>query len=67
MPYKPEQARAIAAQYRRRGKPIPEHVKREIAKATRGRPMKRKRASARDELARKRAMQKQSKRHRRRR
>jgi hypothetical protein len=45
----------------------PEHVKREIAKATRGRPMKRKRASARDELARKRAMQKQSKRHRRRR
>ena len=68
MPYTTDQARAIAASYRRRGKPIPEHVKREIAKATTGRPMKRKKGSARDELARQRVTKKQTKRrHRRRR
>lgn len=70
MPYKPAQARAIAADYTRRGKPIPEHVKREIAKALRGRPTsgkRKKKVSAKEAYARKRAESKHTKRPRRRR
>jgi hypothetical protein len=43
MPYKADQARAIAASYRRRGKPIPEHVKHHIGAALRGKKVPKRR------------------------
>lgn len=49
MPWPPEQRRAIAASYRRRGKAIPKHVRDEL----RGKSQKRRKktSSARDRLA----------------
>jgi hypothetical protein len=51
MPWPPDQARAIAASYSKRGKPIPGHVKDELRSSLTGKRRKKKRSSARDTLA----------------